>query len=553
MRVVVQQTSNASSVNPCGGFANGEVQDYKIVFAAPSNDFSIELVSPEVGSCSNASQFVTVRLKNNGSVSKSNIPVSVIIKNGAATVATLNHVFPGAVAGNSSAVYTFQTPFASTAGTTYSFNVVVSAANDQNKKNDTLDTNVVVTAATAPVAAASICGPQAILKVTNPSAGSSYFWYSSPTATVPLTSGSSTVSATITPNQTYYVSKEAKAIVGPANKTVFAEGGYNTFDGNYILFRADAPVILETVKLYTGHPGRIKLVVNPMGSSTTYYPSLGDSVTIDVAATAPTPPVRGAQNNDPNDAGATYRLNLHLDNSVSQDYIMFVYCLDSASLFRNNNITSNPYPVGAPGLLTVVNNSAGTTTNPNGYQNYYYFLYNMEVKTNDCVSERTAVTATVTTAPTISQVADSLVSSANSNNQWYLNGSLIAGATDKKYKPTQSGNYTVAITGSLGCFLSSASINVVLTAVTTVPSSEIELIASPNPNSGSFTVKFKVDKRDDLRIELLNMQGQSVWLKTYPKFAGTYTEQLNANVAAGIYLLKVQHGNKGYYKKIVIE
>jgi hypothetical protein len=49
------------------------------------------------------------------------------------------------------------------------------------------------------------------------------------------------------------------------------------------------------------------------------------------------------------------------------------------------------------------------------------------------------------------------------------------------------------------------------------------------------------------------MQGQSVWLKTYPKFAGTYTEQLNANVAAGIYLLKVQHGNKGYYKKIVIE
>ncbi len=53
--------------------------------------------------------------------------------------------------------------------------------------------------------------------------------------------------------------------------------------------------------------------------------------------------------------------------------------------------------------------------------------------------------------PTITRTSDSLISSANSGNQWVLNGLNIPGATDRIFEPFNQGLYTVKVNGG-GCF-----------------------------------------------------------------------------------------------------
>ncbi len=53
--------------------------------------------------------------------------------------------------------------------------------------------------------------------------------------------------------------------------------------------------------------------------------------------------------------------------------------------------------------------------------------------------------------PTVSQVVDTLVSSAATVYQWYFNGQQIPGATEQTYLPTQVGIYLVRTTDAVGC------------------------------------------------------------------------------------------------------
>lgn len=53
--------------------------------------------------------------------------------------------------------------------------------------------------------------------------------------------------------------------------------------------------------------------------------------------------------------------------------------------------------------------------------------------------------------PIIIQSGNSLISSADYGNQWFLNGQIIPGANQKIYIPTKSGNYTVQVTSEDNC------------------------------------------------------------------------------------------------------
>ena len=55
------------------------------------------------------------------------------------------------------------------------------------------------------------------------------------------------------------------------------------------------------------------------------------------------------------------------------------------------------------------------------------------------------------TAPTISQVGQSLVASNSLNYQWYFNDNLLPGETNQTIFPINNGFYSVAVTGTDGC------------------------------------------------------------------------------------------------------
>ncbi|MGB3949278.1 MAG: T9SS type A sorting domain-containing protein [Bacteroidia bacterium] len=72
------------------------------------------------------------------------------------------------------------------------------------------------------------------------------------------------------------------------------------------------------------------------------------------------------------------------------------------------------------------------------------------VTNNPATSNAITIVISNLSTPTITQNGLVLTSSATSGNQWYLNGSIITGATSQNYTITQNGTYTVVVSNN-GC------------------------------------------------------------------------------------------------------
>lgn len=553
LRVVMVETSDASAVTSCNSYTNGETQDYRVLINTPSKDVGINrLVSPQPGSCSSTAQYITVNIRNYGSTAQTNIPLNVTVKQGAATIATLNATFAISIPPYSEKSYTFQTPFASLPGTTYTITAGAAIAGDQDVSNNENITEVSVSAGPASVAAtAVICDNNVTLNATPPT-DDVYYWYTSAASTTPVATGSTASTSTIA--STYYLGVNEEIKIGPATKTVFADGGYNSFTGNLVRFTAERAVTLQTARLYIGHPGRITFYLREIinfnaDGSYSYYPV--SSVTLDVTATAPTAPVLGAQNNNLADQGAIYYLGLTVPEAGN--YGLAIQCENGASIFRNNNITTSPYPFTAPGLMSVTGNSATQSGNPEYYQGFYYFFYDLTIKPLGCGIPRMTVTPTTVTKPVISVAGNVLTSTAAQSYQWFKDSVAIGSANSQSYTAASSGSYIVqAITGS--CVLVSDPVNLVLTSVNNVDPSTIGLLVTPNPTTtGVFTVQLETKSKDDLSISLLNTVGQQVYYSNTPQFIGRLTKQIDpGRLPAGVYYLQIRHDKKYYTRRIMI-
>lgn len=556
MRIVVVETNLAASVSPCGTFTRGETQDYRVLISTPVNDLGVPgVISPKTSDCASSAQYVTVRVRNFGTDDKKNIPLTAVVRQGTTVIATLTATYTDTVYAQTEETYTFQTPFNSLPGTTYTITATTGHTGDQDESNNESVTTFTTAAnSSAPGGTAAICGTSARLTA-SPATTDFYTWYNSPTATNPIAIGSPATTSTIA--STYYVSKnEVPAKLGPANKLVFVDGGYNTFVNNLVRVTTTTPATIETARLYIGNSGKITFFLreivsfNETTGAYTYFPV--SSVTLDVTATAPTPPVLGGQNNNPADLGAIYYLGMNIP--TAGNYGIVIQCQNGASIFRNNNITANPYPYTLPGIISITGNSAIDATDPNFYQRFYYFFYDVTVKLTSCPSARVPIVATTSTAPVITLNGNQLSSTAAVSYQWYRNSTPVSGANSQTFTPTQSGQYTVEATDASGCTLQSNAVDFVLTPVTNVDPGEIKLIVSPNPTvTGEFNIQLETNTRANLYISLMNTVGQRVYHQSINNFVGRLSQPVKpGKLAAGVYYLQVQHDKKMYIQKIVI-
>ena len=566
MRIVAQETSDTSVVKPCGTYSNGETQDYRVQFVAPTNDLTIsDFVTPLSGSCANGNQFLVVNIKNNGSADQTNVPLTATITNGTTTVATLTATYPGTVSAGSTVAYTFQKPFVTVGGATYTITAKVNISGDQDTSNNTKTATITIAGKPSLSASGEICGSTAMLRINSANSTSNYFWYNNAAASSSIATGATASVSTIPTNNTFYAQSGVQTSVGPINKTILGAGSYNAFSGNYVNVSNTIPVNLDFVKLYTASAGQItftlaNLVVQNCDGSYTYSPLA--SSTINVYATNPTP-ASGAVVDNAADSGAYYYLNLPVTTTGS--HIIIIQCTNGANIYRNNAVTGSQYPFSIPNVFSITGNSAinsiyNSTTKtytcgPDIYGQYYYFFYDMKLSSGDCLSDVTPVVVANAATPSVTQVADSLVCSITTATayQWYFNGNTISGATNKTYKPTTAGSYYVTTTDSYGCTRASANINYVVTAVQNVSATEIGLTTSPNPNNGIFNVSFYLSNKADVSIELINAGGQKCLQKSYSGFSGQFSQQYNiTDLAAGTYILKVQANNKVYKTKVLL-
>jgi PKD repeat protein len=224
----------------------------------------------------------------------------------------------------------------------------------------------------------------------------------------------------------------------------------------------------------------------------------------------------------------------------------------------------NSSPAGATFAWTNSNTAIGLTASGTG--NIPSFIATNTGASN--ISGTITVTATVGTCsgtstytitvapipptPTITVSIGLLTSSSATGNQWYLNGSIIPGATSQTYAFTVNGTYTCIVTSS-GCS-SVVSNSVTINNVGIDEANNTYMLSVyPNPNDGNFNVTFNALVKSAYTLELFNELGQIVYKDVLKDYAGTYTKKLSVTqYGKGIYTLTLTNSKNEVVKKIIV-
>ena len=557
LRVVVMETTSSSNVNACGSFTIGETQDYTLKIISPSNDLQVsDIINPTAGVCKRNIQYVTIKILNNGSANQSNIPISLVVKKGTSSILNINEIFTGRLNGMENMTYTFQKPISIDANTTYTITASVNIANDQQTSNNAITTTIVsASEISAPTGNAVICNGTLGLSVNNPVIGNNYFWYDTSYLYNPIATGSKI--SLNSNNSKVYLSQGYQSFLPPyTNTSLSGGGGYNVFSGNFMKINTTAAMTLETTKLYSGYPGKVDFILGTLGTintdgTFTYYPI--QTVSLNIPASNPNPTI-GLSTNAAGDTGRIYALNLKIPQAG--DYIIISKC-DSATLFRNNAATDPTYPIGPNKIISFTGNSVGSSSG--NYQNYFYFFYNTQVSTTDCLSAASLINVSSNGKPTITQSGDSLISSSGNSYQWYMNDSLLQGATKQSYRPTRNAMYKVSTKSIAGdCENISDNKLILVTDIAEANAKEINLKISSNDNienfikGNSFYIQFSNIQSQGISLEIINSLGGKVFHKENLINQGTPQHILIDSFSTGIYFVKIYANNKVYVQRVFI-
>lgn len=201
----------------------------------------------------------------------------------------------------------------------------------------------------------------------NASGGGILKWYSSPSLTSVINTGTSYATPNLTNTTTYYVVNSytnAPVYGGLLNTT---GGGYLTNPAHYLIFDVVQNCTIESVVVNAQNTGNrtfeLRNSSNAIITSTVInLTSIGNN-TINLNFNVP--------------MGTGYRLGLNASSA--------------SALYRTNTSVSYPYNIG--GCVNLTGSSAGPGS--------YYWYYNIKVRKDNCVSPAVAVTATVNPAPVI--------------------------------------------------------------------------------------------------------------------------------------------------------
>jgi hypothetical protein len=528
LRIVLSETTDANSISACGSYANGETLDLSIRFNTPSKDVGVNaLIDPVSGICSKTGQGVTVNVKNFGSSAVSGIGLTARIYDGNTLLNTLTGSYSGSISpGMDVNVTTTGVGFNIVSGTTYTIVTETTLTGDLNPLNNALTSTI--STSTPP----GITNPL-VTKCENASSytlsgtsGGTIFWYKNANDALPVAFNLPGQSASYTEagsniTKFYAGVNDFSGKVGPATNTVFGVGGTTYLSGNNpsVLMKANAPVVLESARLYIGAGGKITFIASKTSTGTEV-----SRVTLDVT---------------PNGAnGQIYPLNLLLPEAG--DYTVSIEYQNGASIFRNNlGVSGYPFKLGD--LFSITGNTA---TDPNGvnanyYQGFYYYFYDLTVRSAGCANtQRTEVTTSSLAAATITKNGNILTSNAPTGNQWFLNGISIPGANATTYNATQIGTYTVQKTVGT-CTVTSAPVIVGVTFPLAYNNFNTIVVDETCRTSNNGTITITADKALSYTAAVTS-NGQTT---NYP-FVTTLTIP---NLVAGTYAICITaDGNTSY-------
>ena len=107
---------------------------------------------------------------------------------------------------------------------------------------------------------------------------------------------------------------------------------------------------------------------------------------------------------------------------------------------------------------------------------------------------------------------------------------------------TVAGNYTVTLIATNNCGSDTVSIqvNVILSGINTV-AEEVNVAVWPNPSQGVFVAGFKSIAGEMIRMEVVSLQGQTIWSTNVTGKGGAEEVSVELpSIAKGYYLFKIK-------------
>jgi subtilisin-like proprotein convertase family protein len=114
--------------------------------------------------------------------------------------------------------------------------------------------------------------------------------------------------------------------------------------------------------------------------------------------------------------------------------------------------------------------------------------------------------------------------------------------------------FKVDITNQANGWLSNQTVNIRESSALSLSKNSLEGFSLwPNPVKNQVKIQFTNSNMNNVRISLFDLQGREILHSIEESKTNTYSKEINVqNVASGIYLLKVQQGNKTITKKILV-
>lgn len=368
----------------------------------------------------------------------------------------------------------------------------------------------------------TLCGPGIANLIANGTG--TINWYTSQTGGTPVATGG-TYNPNVSVTTTFYteaISGGGTFSIPPANPGIGTQNLNSSFDYG-LSFNCIQQATLEKVTIEPAQTGNVTVNLR----QTQGGPIL-NTLTV---------PVTAFQQNVINlgfiiNPGTGYRLEM-ANGSVQCYY----------------NTTGAVYPYTAPNCPITITGylNPGQTTGP-----VYYYFYNWQVS-QGCRSNIVPVTAVVYPAvptPTINQNGSQLTSSSPVNNQWYLNGNPIPGATGQIHNVTQAGTYTVVVTDpATGCSATSAPVILTGTPAEPLP---VSMTIFPNPAKDKFYFSADGLITGKVTMHLKDVTGRILDEQELNLTAGS-TMEVNTPFAAGVYFVEIITRDKTYLTRLVIE
>ena len=616
MRVVSAENITSSNLKGCGTFDKGITKDYAIQFVRPEVDLSVSnLVSPDaVAFCSSSARSVTVSLKNIGNSVQQNIPVTVKVSDKTGVIATLTGIYAGSLAPFAEDKLLLNGTFNAISGTTYTFEVNVNFANDQDLTNNVKTfTRQVITTPSPTSAVVATCEGATNLNV-KASEANLILWYDAPAGgNLVFTGNTGTFTKPANITKLYAGVNDFSGSVGIKQKSDLGGGTYYANFGPEPVIVTQSPLVIESARVYVGTPGTITFSISRVSDLT---PISSITLKVDATRTTANQTVNGSNQliDDPTDQGIVLPLNLAIP--AAGTYKLTQVCEDGASIYRSNlnagSTTTGAEIKGHPFTIPNVISITGALFSGNIIKTGYYYTYDMKVKSLGCPSARVEVPITTQAAPkasispadkvsicqdltkdltaiagtnytyqwlrdgtvltganaaiykagtagnysvvvtenglcsatsptvTATVLAPNVPKIVSTNGQltiatginptWYVDGLVIAGATQNSINPTKSGLYTVKATDANGCEAFSTGYTLTITAIEEEIVSETTAKIFPNPATDKIRIEYRSpNSTKTVQAEIINMFGMILTSKNLVRINGIYTADIDVS------------------------